>query len=447
MPEKLIRDKRKFVFPLAIFLIMAVSAALWLPKYGGGAVDVEYQQIAINMLDGHGFSLGGERTMAREPFYPFFLFLNYKIFGVHNYLIYFEQFLLLLLICFFTYKLAVKFFGGAVAKIAVLAVAIHPLFVIYAVNMSSEMAAAFLVSFSCFFFVKSLEGEKLRSSFLAGAGLALLVLTKTIFIFIPFFLVLFYFFRPSDKKLAKILIFFFAFFILILPWVYRNHVYFGKWGITERGGAVVYLHALRGGLDNAQFKNYAISALLSQYFVRLGDPSFDIFKIEKEPYNKTLEYYEGQGYSFGEIDSKIFFEEAKKLWITHPVKNLLVGFLEFSKNNSPTVPRDSVVYVHTVPNGAFAKIFRGMVIIFIRLAWLAVLLLIFYGAYKTIQKKAHCLIPLILFIVYLNGLLFFLDGMPRHIFPIYSLYFIFFALGFCQLRERFLAFKLKNNYA
>ncbi len=106
MTEKLISDKRKFVFPLAIFLIMVVSAALWLPKYGGGAVDVEYQQIAINMLDGHGFSLGdgGERTMVREPFYPFSLFLNYKIFGVHDYLIYFEQFILLFLICFFTYK-------------------------------------------------------------------------------------------------------------------------------------------------------------------------------------------------------------------------------------------------------------------------------------------------------------------------------------------------------
>ncbi len=54
---KSISDKRKFIFPLAIFLIVAVSAAIWLPKYGGGAVDVEYQQIAINMLEGHGFSL------------------------------------------------------------------------------------------------------------------------------------------------------------------------------------------------------------------------------------------------------------------------------------------------------------------------------------------------------------------------------------------------------
>lgn len=448
MPEKLISDKRKFIFPLAIFLIMAASAAIWLPKYGGGAVDVEYQQIAINMLEGKGFSLGdsGEKTMVREPFYPFSLFLNYKIFGVHNYLIYFEQFLLLLLICFFTYKLAVRFFGDAVAKIAALAVVIHPLFVIYAASMSSEIVAAFLISFSCFFFVRSLEGEKLRFSFLAGAGLGLLVLTKTIFLPIPFFAAIFYYFCLKNRRLAKIILFFAAFAAIVFPWMCRNYVYFDKVAVSERGGWVAYMHASKSELSVQQLRDYAVSSFLSQYFVRLKNPDFNFFDVNIKPANEKLSYFLRNGYSSNEADT-LLAKEAERLWRAYPLKNFLVGFLEVIKANAPTVPKDSIVFVYSLPDGAASKIMRGAALILMRLFWFGIILAMLYGIFKAMRMKIYGVLSLVFIIFYVNAALFFLEGVPRNIFPIYSLYFIFFAFGFWQLWERFLAFELKDNHA
>lgn len=437
---------KNFLFFISILILILISIVFYWPRFAETKIDsdaLEYHQLAVNLLEGKGFYLEerGGQTMLREPVYPVFLFLNYKIFGIHPNLIRFEQVILVLLICFLVYRLSQKLFNDFTAKIAILAVVLHPLFVIYSGEITSEILAAFLAILSCFVFIKSLEERKLFWSALAGLVLAVLVLTKSVFIFIPIFLLPIYFLNREKYThicdcrygcIFRAVLFFLAFFLIVSPWLYRNHLYFGKWAIAERGGQTMYVHAFKSELSREQLKNYAISSFLSQYFVRLKNPSFDIFQVAIEPMNQLRKKLLAKGFSENQIDDSLA-KESINLWQKHPVKNFLIGFLELNKAHAPTVPRNSIMFVYDVSGEMVWRVIKGLGIIFIRLFWFGLLLISLYGIFKAICFKKCLIFPLILFIFYLNAAIFFLEGLPRFIFPIYSIYFIFFAYGLEQI--------------
>lgn len=429
---------KKLFFCLILVIILSAVAVYW-PRFTEwqiGSDALEYHKLAVNLLDGKGFYLEerGGRTMFREPGYPFFLFLNYKIFGVHPNLIRIEQLLMLFLICFLTYVVAKKFFGETIGRLAAVAVVLHPLFTIYAGEIWSETLAAFLVILFIFSLVKSFEEKNFFWALSAGLALGAVVLTKSIFMFLPFLIVPFYLIISGEKKFLKALLFASAFFLAIFPWLARNHFYFDKWAIADRGGWVTYMHTSKSELSTKDFKNYVISGLLSQYFVRLKDPSFDIFNIYLDPPNKKRQSFLDQGYSAAQADN-LLLKESKKLWLKYPLKNFLIGFVELNKANSPTIPQNYIMFVYDVSGSAFSRFFKGAAIIFIRFLWLFFLFFVLYGAVKIVKEKKYDALPLVVIIFYLNFLLFFLEGVPRSIFPIYSLYFIFFAHGVYYLHK------------
>lgn len=434
----------KFLFLLTLFIFIVASAFFYWPRFAEMQIasdSLEYHQLAINLLSGKGFYLEdrGGVTMFREPLYPVFLFVNYKIFGMYPNLIRLEQLILVFLMCFLVYKISRDFFSENVSRLAATMVALHPLFIIYSGEIISETLTAFLILLFCFTLIWSLKYENLFYSLLSGLILGLLALTKSIFVFMPIFIIIYYFFWGKNKKILQTLLFVIGFCLLVLPWSYRNYLLFDRWAIAERGGVAAYVHTSKTELSGQDLKNYAISALFSQYFVRLRDNSFDIFKINIDPMNKKIKAFLGEGYSRRETDI-LLLNEAKKSWKEYPFKNFLIGFLELSKANAPTVPRNSVIFVYDISGGLWQQFIKGWVIIFVRLLWLSLTLISFYGIFKVAQERIYLLFPLILFIVYLNGLIFFLEGTPRFIFPIYSLYFIFFIYGVQCIKKA----KIKN---
>ena len=74
----------------------------------------------------------------------------------------------------------------------------------------------------------------------------------------------------------------------------------------------------------------------------------------------------------------------------------------------------------------------------IRIIWLTILLVALYGAIKSLKEKNIVAILILLFIIYLNGIIFFLQGVPRFVFVIYPFYFIFFAFGISIILNKFL---------
>jgi 4-amino-4-deoxy-L-arabinose transferase-like glycosyltransferase len=446
-------------FSILIFVAVLANSLIFLPKYGArdGWSDIEYEQISINMLEGKGFSLNpseGE-TMIREPAYPFFLFLNYKIFGIKPNVIKIEQFILLFLILYLIYKITSQVFSDFVAKIATLITAIVPIFPIYASDLISEIFATSLILLFLWLFIKSLNREKqILFSCLSGLVLGILVLTKSIFIFIPIFLFPLYFIKnisvlskQHTNKLEFVRMFIFAIGVLLVisPWIYRNYTHFDKLSVADRGGMLFYLHNVKNNFDDQQMKDYTISALLGEYFVKLKNPDYKVEIGEgiQIMNDKKEELMEKEGYDFSQTD-KIMMKEAKGLFFQNIPRSFFVGFLELVKVNAPMIPKYSIMFAFpdNLEGSVFERFARAATIIVLRLIWLAIIFMALFGIYISLKEKKWLALPLAVFIVYLNGIIFFLQGVPRFVFPIYPLYFIFFAIGISKLFQRLNAKKV-----
>lgn len=430
---------KKYWFPVLIIFIVIANSFIFLPKYGawGGPSDVEYNEIAINMASGDGFSISGERTMFREPAYPFFLFLNYKIFGVNTNAVRAGQFILLFLIIYLTYIISYKIFGTLTARIASLAVAGLPIFPIYATDVISEIFATFLVVLFIYIFMKSMENQSRVSPWVAGLVFGILVLTKSIFIFLPILILPIYLLRGRKNGLKNILVFLLVAFIVVSPWVYRNYINFEKVSVADRGGMLLYLHAIKSEFNSKELADYAVAAVTGEYIVRLYNPDFNIIKGEgihlmKERRVALL----GSGLN-SSLSDEAMAKDAKELYLKHPIKNLFIGFLEVAKVNAPMAPKYTIMFAfpEDISNSSFEKIIKAGIVLSIRLFWTMILFIALFGAYKALKEKNIKAILILLLIIYLNGVIFFFQGVPRFVFPIYPLYFIFFAFSLAYFFE------------
>jgi len=432
---------KKYWFIGLIVLIVALNSLIFLPKYGawGGPSDVEYNEIAINMANGDGFSLGGAKTMFREPAYPFFLFLNYKIFGFNPNVVRIEQFILLFLIIYLTYIISYRIFGILTARFASMAVAGLPIFSIYATDLISEIFATFLVVLFAYVFIRSMESQSKGSHWIAGLVFGLLILTKSIFIFLPILILLIYLAKGRKDGLKNILIFLFVVFIVVSPWVYRNYINFEKMSVADRGGMLLYIHSLKSEFSGGELRDYAVAALTGEYIVRLYNPAFNIVAGEGiYLMNERRVALLGSDLNSSSAD-KVMAREAKELYLKYPIKNLFIGFLEVVKVNAPMAPKYTIMFAFPgdISSSSFEKIMKAGIVLSIRLLWTIVLFIALIGAYKSLKEKNIKVILILLFIIYLNGVIFFLQGVPRFVFVIYPFYFIFFAFGISIILNKF----------
>ena len=107
----------------------------------------QYHEMAINILERGEFSIYGEKTMLREPGYPFFLAVIYKIFGMNIWVVKIIQFLLHFLIIVGVYFISTKLFNILVSVLSSLAVLLYPIFNIFSGIFLSEMLATFFEYF------------------------------------------------------------------------------------------------------------------------------------------------------------------------------------------------------------------------------------------------------------------------------------------------------------
>ena len=204
-------NKQKFTYPLILFLISLFHSLFYIymfdnPLYADAA---QYDNLALNINKGF-FSIDPDDPtkidMLREPLYPIFLSLIYKIFGHNYYYVYFIQAILFSLTCIITYYLCNEIFSKKYSILSSFLLAILPTLANYPSYILTE----------CFF------------TFLL------------IIFFIPFLIIIYY--RKITKKL--LINFFLLFFIFILtlsPWSYRNYSNFGTIQISLRGADALWM--------------------------------------------------------------------------------------------------------------------------------------------------------------------------------------------------------------
>ncbi|MDP2911619.1 MAG: glycosyltransferase family 39 protein, partial [Candidatus Omnitrophota bacterium] len=180
-----------------------------------------YNTSAIKILSGNWI---GSEVFGKEPLYPYFLAVIYKIFGYSHVPVYIIQVLLSSLGALCLYKITAAIFNRMAGYIAGFIFAFYSLSVYHDALILRESLIASLAIFLLYFIMKAEDENRLWQWFLSGAMLGFLMLTRRNMLlpFILFYMLLIK--KPFKSAFRYALIFTAGFFIVILPVVIRNYV-------------------------------------------------------------------------------------------------------------------------------------------------------------------------------------------------------------------------------
>src|ERR1043166_1732222 len=201
----------------------------------------------------------------------------------------------------------------------------------------TESMTIFLYSAFALFAVLAWKTSRVMHAVLAGGVLGLLCLTRPAYVVLIPVLMLFivlaakWVAHESKGVWRNLLAFTAACFLGVAPWIVRNHVSVGKWGLTEEYGAVVLIE--RFAYNDMTWKEFALA--FPYCTPGIGDLAFDLYggtdSMHRFVYNSPGSFFEmGRGrrnmlvQEYGKLDpqiARIVLDEMR----TNGWKHLLVS--------------------------------------------------------------------------------------------------------------------------
>jgi hypothetical protein len=298
LPRLKIKSPKTIFFIIGFALLGVVAlGALWQPK-PFRTDHVEYFALGYNLYKSGIYALETDNTapltpsIKREPGYPLFLYGLLRLFPGKicdssaaiirqspgcDQILYFEygcQALLLFLLCAVTGCLIFLYSDRVWLSLLFIVLILIDTQTYFAImSGSTEMLARFLMFFSCLFIYGSAKYLKGYLGFLAGMLMGMLALTKAIFGYLiwPFaigFVIVLWVKRKElnfpDKKRTILTAFklcaltILGFYLIVFPWLWRNHQLSGRFDISYRAGEVL---GIRAAYDQMTGKEYMTSFL------------------------------------------------------------------------------------------------------------------------------------------------------------------------------------------
>lgn len=194
----------------------------------------EYNNIAWNLLQGHGYSIETEshnKTARRGPTYPLFLAAIYSVFGQNYTAVYVIQAILSTFTCLIIYLLGKKSLDDdRVGLIAALGAALYPAFWEFNRQLMTETLFTFLLAMILLLWIKTIKENSARWYPLIGIFIGIGSLCRTTLATLPVFILLGLLLLYQDKKRAFIngVTVFLATCLVIAPWAARNYFVFHR---------------------------------------------------------------------------------------------------------------------------------------------------------------------------------------------------------------------------
>lgn len=195
---------------------------------------IYYNDRAVSILEGKGFSVQGKPTTFKEPFYSFFLAAIYYLFGQSYMVVRIVQAVLGALSCVIIFLIARRLFDNAAAVISALIASFYPVLIKSAELLFTENLYAFLLILTIFFLLKYIQDGGYQNLALSAFALGIASLTRSVAILMPFFIIaviskIFVSQGRGTKKIVISAVVLMVFFILpIIPWAVRN------WKVNHR---------------------------------------------------------------------------------------------------------------------------------------------------------------------------------------------------------------------
>lgn len=310
------------IFLRLSFLFLLNPPLIWIDSS-------DYHQAAVSLIQGNGYSLeAGVPFANREPGYSlFFLAPIYFLFGQSIFAVQIIQIILSLIIIWLIFRLAKKYFSQKAAVIAALFFAFYPPLIAYSNEILTEIPFTFLLILTIFLIIKAFENDSLKLFILSGIFLGIATLTRFIAVFLPIFLLPFFYFFSKDwrKTIKYFLSITIVLIIFIFPWLLRNYLIFDTfifgrltsgeifwsgsyipWDGEWKGGDVFPVNELTKGLNqfeiNEKLTNLAWNNIkenpLGVFLIWLKKPFKIFFKSEfnavLERENKFAEFFKEQ---------------------------------------------------------------------------------------------------------------------------------------------------------
>ena len=233
---------RNQILPVIVILTVAMTARMVIimtaPPSNGDATS-RYIATAINLLEGHGFSVSRQPPFvpgeAVTPAYPLFIATTYGVFGRHEMAVrilqVFIDLVTCLLVAFVAFNISPAAFKGSAATFALVVYGICSWFTfVWTGDLLSETFALFLTMLAVAFCALALRGGRSENWLWFGAGLvtgvALLTRPDSVLLAGAVGLLLLgrLLRRRSFAGLGNVLSFSLAIPIALAPWVARNYV-------------------------------------------------------------------------------------------------------------------------------------------------------------------------------------------------------------------------------
>lgn len=414
---------------LASFFYMAFYNSS--PIKSIGADQVVYNRLAVNMLNGHGFSQSSAApfspAVARTPGYPAFLAVIYAVFGVENFeAVRFTQICLMLLSALMIFKTALLASESKCTAFAALLFFCAHGFDYYSGEgvygyLFTEPLVIFFASASVLLLMLVVVKKRMTHAVLLGSMMALAMLTRPANMLFPAAAAAFLLwadFSRSTIKLAAAMLF--AAALLAVPWTLRNYSRFNKvipLSVSLKG---LYLY---GGIANNP--DYIYSSYFQNPVQEVEIPAARRAEADSATSALWARFLLGAGGA----DIYIYDDKLKEIGVEAIKKNKIV-FLK----------RWGYRILSHWSMGDFAAIFydpKNVLTVKDGLRAAAKALFIFFSVFAFFRNyKRPVFLALLLFPVY-NTLIYTPLAMDyRYCLPARGMVFIVAAIGLCELVRR-----------
>src|SRR3990172_254947 len=314
-----------------VFVFAVFHGGLWLvlsdfTDVPGVPDSLRYEEIARNLIAGRGYTLsrgeGYAPTLWREPGYPAFLAVVYRIAGDDRVTVKLIQILLFGMISLLAYVLASGLFASRRAALAVGALTAGSVSLAsYSTLLLSENLITLVLLTALITASRALRGNGLGFYLITGGLLGFAALIKAVLLPVVFFLVLIVFLNRGRTKSTCLAVgvLILSFSLVVGLWSWRNYRQFGTLAVAGRGGEALYLSALK--LDDSMADHLRRTIFdLSQELGRKWYPGQeDPTRTDTERVLVRLRALFGTGMNEWEVDS-VLRKEAVARVVERPVK-------------------------------------------------------------------------------------------------------------------------------
>jgi 4-amino-4-deoxy-L-arabinose transferase-like glycosyltransferase len=207
--------------------------------------EIQYQELAVNLVEGRGFMLNDKLTSWRPPLYSAMLAGLYLVTGTTDPTVArVFQAVLTLLMAVLAYDLGRRIFGPRTAIAAAALVAFYPSFLFYANHVLTEVLFTFLVTLAVWCYAVYLQRPAAWRAIATGLVLALAVLTRDIVWPMAFVMAAAALWFPRISRARRIghaVALVVVVLAVLTPWVVRNTRLQGVFTMISTNGGVVFM--------------------------------------------------------------------------------------------------------------------------------------------------------------------------------------------------------------